>query len=188
MTNEQEIFKVACGMDEEQESNSIIRVEAKILHLADGGSEETVSELTLDGPCVNIHRSFRYTMIDLQFEDARDPDFIRLSDMLKDFTTTEQSMDVENDRIPALVLTIMPTALDGEYYICGMHGTWCLMPSEAGLFADIVRFIFDNELVHAYQINTDELSDDEEDYAGEEGSTEDFMDSERGEDTEDEEG
>lgn len=160
MVSEKEIFKAACGMNEEQESNSIIRVETKLLHLADGGSEEALSDLTLDGPCVNIHRSLRFTMIDLEFDNNDDPDYLHLASMLKDFTGYEQSMDVENDRIPALVLTIMPKELDGEYFICGMHGAWCLMPSTPEGPADTVRFIFDNELVHTYRINADVPEDD----------------------------
>ena len=161
MVSERDIFKAACGINEEQESNSIIRVEAKILHLAGGGSEETVSDLTMDNPCVSIHRSYRYTLIDLEFDDNSDPDLIRLSDMLRGFTVPEESMDVENDRIPAIILTVMPKAFDGEYFICGMHGVWCLMPSENGRPVDTVRFIFDNELVHTYQINADALDQDE---------------------------
>ena len=163
MIKEKEIIRAACGVNEEQESNSIIRVETKILHLSEGGSEEPLSDLTLDTPIVNIHRSFRYTMIDLQFDSENDQDFILLSEMLRDFTGTEQSMDVEKDRIPVLVVTVMPKAYDGEYFICGMHGIWCLMPSGTGKFMDTVRFIFDNELVYVFQINPDALeSDDEE--------------------------
>lgn len=166
MVSEMEIFKAACGLNDDGEGRSIVRAEAKILHLKDGGSEEPVSDMTMDGLCVNIHRSYRYTMIDLQFDDNYDPDFVRLSTMLKDFTGPEQSMDVGNDRVPALVLTVMPKAYDGEYFICGMHGTWCLMPSAPNRLADTVRFIFDNELVHTYQINEDTLEkameDDEE--------------------------
>ena len=161
MVKEKEIIRAACGINEEQESNSIIRVEIKILHLLEGGSKEPLSDLTLDGPVVNIHRSFRYTMIDLQFDSENDQDFILLSEMLRDFTGTEQSMDVEKDRIPALVVTVMPKAYDGEYFICGMHGIWCLMPSGTGQFMDTLRFIFDNELVHVFQINTDALELDD---------------------------
>ena len=200
MVSEQEILKAACGVDEEQESNSIVKVEAKILHFEEDGSEEPVSDVTLDGPCVNLHRGYRYTMIDLQFDEDNDPDFIRLSDMLRDFTVPEQSMDAGNDRIPAIVLTVMPKVYDGEYFICGMYGAWCLMPSEEGGSSDTVRFIFENELVHTYRINTDLLEQEEDgqnpDYfeEREDGYPEDYpgdmeylTDFERTEDTEYEE-
>jgi len=171
MVKENEVIRASCGMNEERESNSIIRVETKILHLVDGGSEEPLSNLTLDAPIVNIHRSFRYTMIDLQFDSESDPDLIRLSKMLRNLSVSEQSMDVEKDHIPTLVVTVMPKAFDGEYFICGMHGIWCLMPSETGRSADTVRFIFDNELVHVFRINSDALESDDEE--GENDETED---------------
>ena len=161
MRDEIEIIKAACGLDENGEPRSVVRMEAKILHLSGEGSEETLSEMTLDDPCVNIHRSFRYTMVDLEFGDSKNEEYTRSVKMLKESTSPEQSMDLENDRVPTLVLTVVPKEFDGEYFICGMHGTWCLMPSVPDQPADTVRFLFENELIHTFKLDDEAISEGE---------------------------
>ena len=164
MREEMEIIRAACGLDENGETKSVVRVEAKILSLSGEGSEEPVSDMTLDNPCVNIHKSFRYTMVDLEFSDSADEEYAKLTNMLKDFTVPERSMDLEEDLIPALVLTILPKEFEGEYFICGMHGTWCLMPSAPDRPVDTVRFLFENELIHTFKLDDDAISSYEEDF------------------------
>ena len=157
---EKEVFIAACGVDDDQNNKSIVKIESKIFHTKNS-TEEDVSERTIDGPVVNIFRSMRYTMIDLQFSDNSDYDYINVSAMLKDFCTPGNSIDDLAEDIPAIVLTVMPKSLEGEYYICGMHGTWCLMPSQPNRLADTIRFIFDNNLVHTYQIDESQVDTDE---------------------------
>ena len=161
MRDEIEIIKAACGLDENGEPRSVVRMEAKILHLSGEGSEETLSEMTLDDPCVNIHRSFRYTMVDLEFGDSKNEEYTRSVKILKESTSPEQSIDLENDRVPTLVLTVVPKEFDGEYFICGMHGTWCLMPSVPDQPADTVRFLFENELIHTFKLDDEAISEGE---------------------------
>lgn len=168
---DKDVFQAACGVTEDKDNKSLIKIETKFIHTENGGSEETVEQRTLDGPIINIFRSLRYTMVDIQFADNCDYDYINVTQMLKNFCTPKNSMDTVADKIPAIVLTVMPKSLQGQYYICAMHGTWCLMPSKPNRMADTIRFIFDNELIHTYQINPEKL-----DYDGvEEEMTEDAM-------------
>ncbi len=157
---EKEVFIATCGVDEDKNNKSLIKVETKVFHI-DDETEETISERTLDGPVVNIFRSMRYTMIDLKFRDNSDYDYINVSALLKEFCVPENSIDDKASDIPAVVLTVMPKELEGEYYITGMHGTWTLMPSQPNRLADTIRFIFDNNLVHTYRVDAEDIDIDE---------------------------
>lgn len=163
MLTEKQIFIEASGVDEEGTPKSLVQLATKFFDVNEG-DEEKVREMTFDGAVVNIFRSLRMTMIDLKFESAVDYGFIQASEMLKEFTTAENSTDEETGRMPIVQLTIMPKELEGQYYICGIHGSWCLMPSEPGKAADIIRFIFDNDTVHSFEINETELDVDDIEY------------------------
>ena len=156
---DKDVFKAACGITEDKDNKSLVKIETKF-YSANDNSEADVEQRTIDGPVVNIFRSLRYTIVDLQFSDNSDYDYINVSQMLKNFSTPENSMDTVTDKIPAIVLTVMPKSLEGQYYICGMHGTWCLQPSAPNKLADTIRFIFENDLLHTYQVNPTALDYD----------------------------
>ncbi len=152
---EREVFVAACGVDEEGVNRSLVKIETKFLTM--DGEEDAVGEITLDGPVVNIFRSMRFTMLDLTYDSGTDFDFVHAVQLLKDFSVPENSLDDEDTRVPCIQLTVMPKELDGVYYITGVHGTWCLMPSVPGRADDTIRFLFENDLVHTYRINETEI-------------------------------
>lgn len=159
MMTERDVFLASCGVGEEGQGKSVMQVATKFLNIADD-TEEIVRQLTMDGAVVNIFRSMRFTMVDLKFGSGTDYDFIQTVQLLSEFTTAENSIDDNAERIPCVQLTLMPKQLEGEYYVCGIHGTWCVMPSEAGRMPDMVRFMFDNDCLHTYRINEDAIDED----------------------------
>ncbi|MCR5102735.1 MAG: hypothetical protein K6B41_15410 [Butyrivibrio sp.] len=166
MITEKDVFRACCGIDNNGESKALSRIELKKFH--SDRKEEMVSEITLDGVIVNIFRSMRYTLVDLQYEDNSDYDYVRCVQLLKEFSVAENSMDEKAEYIPAIQVTLMPKEYAGRYFMTGVHGTWCLMPSKVGILPDTIRFIFDNPLLNVYEMNMEEAAgldeDDEELY------------------------
>lgn len=160
MLTEKDVFIAASGVTEDGDGKSLSQIATKFLDMGTG-EEELVREMSFDGVIINIFKSLRMTMIDFKFESALDYNFVQASEMLKEFTSVENSADPESNRMPIVQVTIMPEELEGQYYITGVHGSWCLMPSEQGKAADIIRFIFDNDTVHTFRINEDMLGADE---------------------------
>ena len=157
---EKTVFIAACGVDEKGTNKSITKVETNYLNVADN-AEKVESEITMDGAVVNIFRSLRYTMIDFQFTNSADCDYVRALQLLKEFSIPENSLDTESSIIPCIQVTVMPKELEGKYFITGIHGTWCAIPSEPNRLADTIRFIFENGLVHTYRINEKNIDYDE---------------------------
>lgn len=149
---EKDILIACCGTDADGITNSIVKVQNTILDI-NKDAEDIKSEVTLDNPSVNIMRTYRYTIVDLIFINDTDYDYINTVQMLRDFIIPENSMDAEDSLVPAIVVTISPKSFEGQYYVAGMHGTWCLMPSDPSGPVNTIRFIFDNELLHTYELN-----------------------------------
>lgn len=153
---EKEIFIAACGVDMDDNPKATVQIKASVLNVQD--NEETeLKEFTTDTPIVSIFRSYRYTMVDLQFPSSTDYDYQQATSLLREFSNPENSIEDEADKIPSIVLTVAPKSLELEYFVVGIHGAWCLMPSELPTEIDTIRFIFDNELLHTYKFNDSEL-------------------------------
>ena len=76
--------------------------------------------------------------------------------MLKAFTDSNNSISELADVIPTIQVTIIPKGLLGDYFVSGLHASWCVMPSEAGGDMNTIRFIFQNEYLHCFEINDNE--------------------------------
>lgn len=156
MITEKDVLLACCGTDESGKAKASIRIQTSKLDV-NNNKEEIIDELTIIGPVANIFRSYRYTMVDLQFYSGTDYDFVQAVNILQRFCTPENSMDARDNIIPAIVLTLSPKEYELEYFCAGMHGTWCLMPSGVGKETDTIRFIFDNEMFHTYELNDKNL-------------------------------
>ena len=155
MKSEKEIFISSCG-----KNKSVATIETKFIATKDDTVEE-VDEKVLDGLTVNIFKSLRYTLVDLTFEDSNDYDFVQTATVLRNFSKAENGINMENGKIPCIQLTIAPKEFEGDYYITGVHGTWCLMASKPDEKDDTVRFIFENDLIHSYHLNQDTIAEKE---------------------------
>ena len=82
---EKDVFLAICGINEDGEGKAITMV-ATLFASADPSKEDrTVESITFDGVPVNIFRSLRTTMVDLQFRDNTDYDYIQTMNLLKSF-------------------------------------------------------------------------------------------------------
>ncbi|MBQ8039501.1 MAG: hypothetical protein IJ274_06495 [Lachnospiraceae bacterium] len=155
---EKDVLVASCGINEEhpEEPKAQILVETKKLDLS-SGEEEVIERIDLYGPIVNCFRNLQHMMLDIQFDSASDPDFIQVVRVLKEFCVPENSLDEESDKLPIVVVTIMPVSLEGEYFAAGVNGSWVVMPSQANRLPDTIRFIFNNIDFHTYRMNESEL-------------------------------
>lgn len=157
---EKEIMELACGRDNEGMNNSVIKVSLSKLNVSTE-DEQLIHEVTLDGPVVNIFRGYRLSHVDITFPSSKDFDLLNLNNELNNFTNIQNSLDEEAEVIPAIILTIMPKEYEGEYFITGLHGDWCLMPLESDGDVSTIRFIFENPLLHVYRLNDTDVDYDE---------------------------
>ena len=150
---EKDVFLAICGINEDGDGKAITMIETLYASADTSKEDRTMESITFDGVPVNIFRSLRTTMVDLQFRDNTDYDYIQTMNLLKSFSKPENSLYDTKNGIPTLQLTIMPKELEGTYYLVGIHGMWCTMADEAGRLPDIIRFIFDNDLINTYSVS-----------------------------------
>ena len=155
----QEVFKAACGKNILDENMSVIKVQIEYIGRNDLEQTE-VDSLDMDNPVVEIHQNARLTLVNLIFEDSDDTDFLYLSDMVKKFQTSANSMD--DDKTPGIALTIMPKEIEGSF-IHGVSGIALLQSSKAKTGFDTVSFVFTNDCIHAYVLDADKIADSIED-------------------------
>ena len=155
----QEVFKAACGKNILDENKSVIKVQTEYIGRNDLEQTE-VDSLDMDNPVVEIHQNARLTLVNLIFEDPDDTDFLYLSDMVKKFQTSANSMD--DDKTPGIALTIMPKEIEGSF-IHGVSGIALLQSSKVKTGFDTVSFVFTNDCIHAYVLDADKIDDSIED-------------------------
>lgn len=162
---EREILIEASGISESREPKAQVQIETKFVDV-ENGEETVVDSIGFHGPILNFFRSVRHMNVDVQFDSSSDPGLLQLVQMLKNFCIPENSMVSGDSRIPVVVLTVLPTSLNGEYFATGVNASWVVVPSQANRLPDTVRFIFDNRDFHTYRLNesnidVDQLSRDE---------------------------
>ena len=79
-----DIYKAASGRDILGENKALVKVQSGFIGKTDMEEKED-DHIDMDNPVVEIHQNSRLTLVNLVFDDFRDPDFIYLSDMVKKF-------------------------------------------------------------------------------------------------------
>ncbi|MBO5620459.1 MAG: hypothetical protein J5959_02375 [Butyrivibrio sp.] len=156
MMEAKEVFEAVCGRDEVGDNRALVRVQVGIVDRTT--MEETVEGYhDMDNPVVEICQRAGTTRVDLGFEDFEDPDFCRVSDLIKEFQDLEGAVD--EARIPVISLTILPKEMEG-FYVHGVTGVNILRNVEEreGL---CVAFVFANDFIHAYELDREQVYGDE---------------------------
>ena len=168
-----DILQTACGYDEDLNPNAFMKLETRLLPInlseeADPQTDrrvskedagELLSEQILDGPVLQISRGFVFTTVDLAYEAENEDQFLETERILREYSLREGAFHKNPVEKPALILTIVPRELTGEYYLCGIYGAWGLMSRTSGEIPDTVRLIFHNELFHVFHINDDRIAE-----------------------------
>lgn len=152
-----DIYKAACGRDILGENKALVKVQTGFIGKND--LEETEEDhIDIDNPVVEIHQNSRLTLVNLIFDDYRDPDYIYLSDMVKKFQVSENSAD--DERAPGIAVTIMPKEIEGSF-IHGVSGIALLQSSSPMAEFDTVSLVFTNDCIHAYMLDLDRIDSDQ---------------------------
>lgn len=157
---ERDILIAASGISEDREPKAQIQIETKFVDV-EKGEEVVVDSIGFHGPILNFFRSVRHMNVDVQFDSASDPGLYQLVKVLKEFWIPENSVVSGDGRIPVVVLTVLPTALAGEYFATGVNASWVVIPSQVNRLPDTVRFIFDNRDFHTYRLNESNIDVDQ---------------------------
>ncbi len=168
-----DILQTACGYDEDLNPNAFMKLETRLLpiNLSEEADQQTdrrvskedagelLSEQILDGPVLQISRGFVFTTVDLAYEAENEDQFLETERILREYSLREGAFHKNPVEKPALILTIVPRELAGEYYLCGIYGAWGLMSRTSSEIPDTVRLIFHNELFHVFHINDDRIAE-----------------------------
>lgn len=157
MKTENDIYKDCCGIDENGEPNAICILKHSIINNSkeEDKEENVVEEASFDQAIVKIHRGFVFTTVDFEFNSITEYDYIKVRKLLDNFTQPENSVINDNSDIPTLVLTVFAKN-DEDYFVCGAHASWCLITPLNSDEATIVRFIFENKYIGAYELDIPE--------------------------------
>lgn len=152
-----DIYRAACGRDILGENRALVKVQTGFIGKTD--FEETEDDhIDMDNPVVEVHQNSRLTLVNLIFGGCRDTDFIYLSDMVKKFQVTDDSM--YDDKIPGIAVTIMPKEIEGSF-IHGVSGIALLQSSNPMGEFDTVSLVFTNDCIHAYMLDLDRIDSDQ---------------------------
>lgn len=161
MLKARDIFKAACGTGSLGENRALVKVQTGFID-KNSLKETAQDELDMDNPVVEIHQNIRLTLVNLIFEDTKDPDFLRISDMVRTFQKNDTSMD--DEKSPEISLTIMPKEIEGGF-IHGVSGVAILQSTKTGGDLDTVSVIFTNDCIHAYMLDLEQMDEEELDRA-----------------------
>jgi len=152
-----DIFDAVCGCDSLGDNNAVVKVQTEFIGRDDLEATEQ-DHIDMDNPVVEIHQNSRLTLVNLVFKDEKDTDFAYLSDMVKKFQTSTNSMD--DEKTPGISVTIMPKDIEG-FFIHGVSGIALLQSSMAGKPFDTVSLVFTNDCIHAYALDLDKIDSDQ---------------------------
>lgn len=161
---EKEILKTMCGVDQYDNPKAMVKIQTHFLDL-DEGKDITDEEIIVDSAIVNIFRSANFAMLDLQFASGTDPDFVSAAQILRNFCRVENSL--EGNLAPTITVTLMAKEEidkdtgEGMYFATGLNGIWNIQTSQFNRPADTVRFIFENNDFHCYQVKDDAFDSEE---------------------------
>lgn len=150
-----EVYEAVCGRDFYGENRALVKLETGFINK--NTLEETMdSHIDMNNPEVEIHQNARLTLVNLIFEDGKDPDFAFISDMINRFQTMEHSMD--DEKIPSISLTVMPKEMEGVF-IHGVSGIVTMQASDQIEAPNMVSVVFTNDCIHAYMLDMEQMEE-----------------------------
>lgn len=151
--SEKEVFRVICGEDEYGQPKSDVSVKISDFDMTTE-EEHVLNELVVDNAIVNVFKTPALTMVDLTFSSGTDPQLVALIDLLNLYT--QDNINPDENILSTIVLTVTPKE-DGDVFLSGIHGVFCLMPIalQGKIKINTVRFIFTNDYLYAFEIPDD---------------------------------
>lgn len=166
VTNEtptmKDLIVASSGRDEENGfPNASCNLYLDIYH-TDGTEPESIGQLAMVSPTVEIFRHADTSMVTLQFPTKFDGELSSAYNMLESFAEAKNSMADDIKDIPMVRLVVIPAKWDGRYYILASNPLmWTLCPTGLDGEPNALRFAFADEDICAYDggEEADELAD-----------------------------
>lgn len=152
-----EIIEEASGQDDMGFNKSAAGLFFEIMD-PEGKVKESVEEVDVDKPVINIHKNLRRVFVDLVFPSKLDVDFNMMNDLMLKAFKADRSVKEDGTDIPLVSLSIIPHAYDGKYYVlCTDPVFWSLTAQSPRGDIDTLRMVFDEEDVYFITVSDDVL-------------------------------
>lgn len=154
MMSEVELIQAIEGTDETGAARAACCISV-MKNLAEGEPEAVSSEATLDA-VVSICLTEKWAVVDLQFPEPLDYDFLQMAQVCKEYEEAMKKAD-ENIRY-SLVLSLTPAG-DYDFFLVGGDGFWSFMANDPVAESDTIRFLFPREQFGAYELEDDAVEE-----------------------------
>ena len=141
--NEYELIQAISGADEQGYGKCTISIQPQRCDI-EGNTLNTDDEYITEKPVVQLCKQpGGFVLLDLIFESTDDVDLHRIYGYLQEFFSAENSVDDSVDDFPLFLLTIVPEALNGEYFALGINPVfYALTPDDVKGEPKIIRMLF----------------------------------------------
>lgn len=167
MMSEVELIQAIEGADETGAARAACCISV-IKNSAERDPEAVSSAATLEA-VVSICLTEKWAVVDLQFPEPLDYDFLRMAQVCKEYEDALRKAD-ENISY-SLVLSLAPAG-DYDFFLVGGDGFWSFMASDPTAESDTIRYLFPQDRFGAYELEADAVEEMIEEVTGEIG--EDF--------------
>lgn len=122
-----------------------------------GEPEALYSAATLDA-VVSICLTEQWAVVDLQFSEPLDYDFLRMAQVCKVYTDSLRRLDGNSSVSYSFVLSLAPVG-DYDIFLVGADGFWSFMASVPAAGCDTIRFLFPRDRFGAFELDTDAVEE-----------------------------
>lgn len=122
------------------------------------GDSKVNDEFSSTAPIVNIFKFSGYVQVDLDFRSKSSMDLRLCWNFINKYTDPSNSVDDDKDEVPNMVLAIIPTDYDGEYYMLCINPIFMtLQPADSTGEPCVIRMVFteDNFLCYTSKEEND---------------------------------
>lgn len=154
MNSYKEMLEAFCGVDASGHSKVYLSMYHEMVDKY--GNRETIAELDLDKPVINLFVQPGFVMVDFIYQSSKDADLAEQWYFLSNYYQHQNSMNPEEETIPAFVLVVIPKEHESEFHLLAENPIFpTLQPSDPqNPEPRVIRLIFTEENIAFY--HTDE--------------------------------
>lgn len=149
-----DLILAASGLDKHGLPKSQIGLTDETWYI--NGDSKINDEFSSNAPTVNIFKSSGYVQVDLDFRSKSSVDLRLCWKFISKYTDPSNSVNDEKDEVPNMVLSIIPTEFDGEYYMLCINPIFTtLQPADSSGEPCVIRMVFTEDNFLCYTSKED---------------------------------
>lgn len=155
MISYKEMLEAFCGVDASGHSKVYFSMYHEIVDK--DGNRKTVSQLDIDKPVINLFVQPGYVMVDFIYQSSSDADLAEQWYFLSNYYNYQNSMDPEEETIPAFVLVLIPKEHESDFHLLAENPIFpTLQPSDPqNPEPRVIRLIFSESDIAFYHTAPD---------------------------------